>query len=99
VASKQTICTCAHVISSVGAKPGEFVRVRLFDGALVEAHIEPQYWRQENAEDIAEWAGHIKLRQKRLAALEQLSSQRLESLRRKSERIQLTPAEPALKLA
>ena len=62
-------------------------------------YLDGQLGDGENAEDIAEWAGHIKLRQKRLAALEQLSSQRLESLRRKSERIQLTPAEPALKLA
>lgn len=53
----------------------------------------------ENAEDFAEWAGHYKLRQKRLAGLEQLSKQRLETLRQHSERIRLTPAEPALKLA
>ena len=55
----------------------------------------------ENAEDFAEWAGHYKLRQKRLAALEQLSKQRLETLRQHGdrERIRLTPAEPALKLA
>ena len=50
------------------------------------------------AEEFAEWAGHYKLRQKRLAALEQLSKQRLETLRQHSERIRLTPAEPALKL-
>ena len=53
----------------------------------------------ENVEDFAEWAGHYKLRQKRLAALEQLSKQRLETLRQHSEHIRLTPAEPALKLA
>ncbi len=55
----------------------------------------------ENAEDFAEWAGHYKLRQKRLAGLEQLSKQRLETLRQHGDRkrIQLTPAEPALKLA
>lgn len=53
----------------------------------------------ENAEDFAEWAGHYKLRQKRLAGLEQLSRQRLEFLRQHSDHIRLTPAEPALKLA
>jgi len=53
----------------------------------------------ERVEEFAEWAGHYKLRQKRLAALEQLSKQRLETLRQHSERIRLTPAEPALKLA
>ncbi len=53
----------------------------------------------ENPEDFAEWAGHYKLRQKRLAGLEQLSKQRLETLRQHSERIRLTPAEPVLKLA
>jgi len=30
----------------------------------------------ENAEDFAEWAGHFKMRQKRQAALEQISKQR-----------------------
>ena len=34
----------------------------------------------ENTEDFAEWAGHCKLRQKRQAALEQLSKQRLQTL-------------------
>lgn len=55
----------------------------------------------ENAEDFAEWAGHYKLRQKRQAALEQISKERVEKLRRQteSEVIHLTPAEPALKLA
>ena len=55
----------------------------------------------ENAEDFAEWAGHYKLRQKRQAALEQLSKQRIEQLRQQAENhpIRLTPAEPALELA
>jgi len=60
-----------------------------------------KFSRLKNAEDFAEWAGHYKLRQKRLAGLEQLSKQRLETLRQHGdrERIRLTPAEPALKLA
>jgi hypothetical protein len=55
----------------------------------------------ENAEDFSEWAGHYRLKQKRQAALEQISKQRLETLRRQADQqtIQLTPAEPALKLA
>lgn len=54
----------------------------------------------ENVEDFAEWAGHYKLRQKRQAALEQLSRERLETLRRQSDKqtIHLVPAEPVLKL-
>jgi hypothetical protein len=54
----------------------------------------------ENAEDFAEWAGHYKLKQKRQAALEQISRQRLEALRQQSNQqpIRLTPAEPALNL-
>ncbi len=55
----------------------------------------------ENAEDFAEWAGHWKLRQKRQAALEQLSQQRIETLRQQADKqtIRLIPAEPVLKLA
>lgn len=55
----------------------------------------------ENAEDFSEWAGHYKLRQKRQTALEQISQQRLETLRQQADRqeIRLLPAEPALKLA
>lgn len=55
----------------------------------------------EHAEEFAEWAGHYKLRQKRLAALEQLSQQRLTALRRelRTENILLRPAEPAVVIA
>ncbi len=49
----------------------------------------------ENAEDFAEWAGHYKLRQKRQAALEQISTNRMKVLKQKTGRsIRLTPAEP-----
>ncbi len=34
----------------------------------------------ENVEDFAEWAGHFKLKQKREAALEQISKERVESV-------------------
>jgi hypothetical protein len=55
----------------------------------------------ENAEDFAEWAGHFKMRQKRQAALEQISKQRIEQLRRQAQNqpLRLSPAEPALDLA
>jgi len=55
----------------------------------------------ENAEDVAEWAGHCKLHQKRLAALEQISRERIASLPRErpGELVRLTPGEPALELA
>jgi len=52
----------------------------------------------ENMEEIAEWAGHYKLKQKRQAALDEISKQRLEALPRASENenVRLIPAEPAL---
>jgi len=55
----------------------------------------------ENLEDFAEWAGHYKMRQKRQTALEQISKQRIEELRRQSQNqpLRLSPAEPALELA
>ena len=54
----------------------------------------------ENLEDFAEWAGHYKLRQKRLAALEKISDERLGRLRLEGgdRKVQLVPAEPALNL-
>ncbi len=52
----------------------------------------------ENMEDFSEWAGHYKLRQKRLAALDKISSDRIASLRR-GETIELTPAEPVYPIA
>jgi len=54
-----------------------------------------------HAEDFSEWAGHYKLKLKREAALEQLSRQRVEQLRRQAggEIIELAPQEPMLELA
>lgn len=53
----------------------------------------------ENLEDMAEWAGHYKLRQKRQAALEQISKERLAALSQTANQpIRLIPAEPALRV-
>jgi hypothetical protein len=54
----------------------------------------------ENSEDFSEWAGHYKLWQKRRAALERISDNRLASLRQQthSATIALRPAEPFLPL-
>ena len=50
----------------------------------------------QNSEDFAEWAGHYKLKQKREAALQQISSRRMATLRQggQGEAIRLMPAEP-----
>jgi len=55
----------------------------------------------ENSFDLAEWAGHYKLRQKRQNELEQLSQRRLDQLRQQSsaQPLHLRPAEPTLDLA
>ena len=55
----------------------------------------------ENAADLAEWAGHYKLKQKRESALAQLSKQRLEQLRQdqKQSLVRLLPAEPSLRVS
>jgi len=52
----------------------------------------------ENTEAFAEWAGHYKLRQKRLAALGEISKKRLASLAREDDAgaVCLIPAEPVL---
>ena len=54
----------------------------------------------ENLEDFAEWAGHYALREKRLAAHEQISKDRVRALRQQArgQMIRLTPAEPTLRL-
>lgn len=52
----------------------------------------------ENLEDFSEWAGHYKLRQKRLTALEKISSDRIATLRH-GETVELTPAEPVYPIA
>ena len=53
----------------------------------------------DNAEDFSEWAGHYRLHEKRQAALEQLSQQRMSTLRKPGAKsIHLQPAEPTLRL-
>jgi hypothetical protein len=53
----------------------------------------------ENADDFSEWAGHYRLREKRQAALEQLSQQRMKTLQKSgSKAIHLHPAELTLRL-
>jgi hypothetical protein len=54
-----------------------------------------------HAKDFSEWAGHYKLKLKREAALEQLSRQRVEQLRRQAggDTIELSVQEPVLELA
>ena len=49
----------------------------------------------ENTADLAEWAGHYKLKQKRETALAQISKQRLATLRQNVSQptIQLRPAD------
>ncbi len=55
----------------------------------------------ENAADLAEWAGHYKLKQKRESALAQISKQRLEQLQRDQNQplVRLFPAEPSLRIS
>ena len=55
----------------------------------------------QHLEDFSEWAGYYKIKLEREAALEQLSQQRLEHLRRQAtgETIELLPGEPVLELA
>lgn len=55
----------------------------------------------ENSMDFSEWAGHYKLRKKRMEALNRLSSHRVEALQKETgdRSIRLTPAEPILDLS
>lgn len=70
---------------------------RVFDELYSQGRLDDG----SHAEDFAEWAGHYQLKLKREAALEQLSRQRIEQLRRQagSETIELAPQEPVLELA
>lgn len=48
------IATCAHVVSTAGAGPGDTVRVVLHaTGEEREARVEPAWWRGLDAEDVA----------------------------------------------
>jgi WD40 repeat protein len=48
------IATCAHVVKTAGARPGDTVRVVFHaTGEERQAHVEPEYWRDPDAEDVA----------------------------------------------
>ena len=49
----QLVATCAHVVRSAGRKAGETVTLKLMDGNRINAQVLPEYWRAENAEDVA----------------------------------------------
>lgn len=51
--SDRLVATCAHVARSAGAKVGGKVSLRSTDGKLIEAIVEPEFWRDVNAEDIS----------------------------------------------
>jgi WD40 repeat protein len=47
--SRQLVTTCAHVVS----RSGDNVLLELFNGKTIHAVVEPDYWRDKKAEDIA----------------------------------------------
>ncbi|HLO17897.1 MAG TPA: HD domain-containing phosphohydrolase, partial [Anaerolineales bacterium] len=51
--SDRLVATCAHVLKSAEAKVGGKISLRLSNGEAVEAIVESEFWRAENAEDIS----------------------------------------------
>lgn len=51
--SDHLVATCAHVVQSAGAEVGGKLTLRLSDGKVIEAIVEPEFWRDPNAEDIS----------------------------------------------
>jgi hypothetical protein len=51
--TEHLVATCAHVIEAAGQTSGDIVTLRLEDGATVTALVLREYWRDENAEDVA----------------------------------------------
>ena len=51
--SDRFVVTCAHVVESAGVKVGEKISLQLSYGKQFEAIVEPRFWRDLNAEDIA----------------------------------------------
>jgi hypothetical protein len=45
--------SCAHVVISAGAKVGGKISLRLSDGLESDAIVEPEFWRDPNAEDVS----------------------------------------------
>lgn len=76
-------------------------RYWLSSADFYELYSQGQLDDGQHRADFSEWAGYYKLKLKREAALEQLSRQRLESLRSQAagETLELLPEEPVLELA
>ena len=76
-------------------------RYWLSSADFYELYSQGQLDDGQHRADFSEWAGYFKLKLKREAALEQLSRQRLESLRSQAagETLELLPEEPVLELA
>jgi WD40 repeat protein len=51
--SDRVVATCAHVVQSAGVKVGGKISLRLAGGKKIEATVEPEFWRDPNAEDIS----------------------------------------------
>ena len=50
--SERLVATCAHVVKSTGAEVGGKISLRLSDGKDMDAIVEPEFWRDPNAEDV-----------------------------------------------
>jgi hypothetical protein len=46
------VATCAHVVDSADAKVGGEISLQLATGKKVQATVDPNFWRDPNAEDI-----------------------------------------------
>src|SRR5258706_1440492 len=51
--SDRLVATCAHVVKSAGAEVGGKISLRLSIGKNINAVVEPEFWRDQNAEDIS----------------------------------------------
>ena len=51
--SDHLVATCAHVVKSAGAEIGETISLQLSNGKNIEATIEPEFWRDPDAEDVS----------------------------------------------
>jgi len=51
--SDRLVATCAHVVQSAGVKVGGKISMQSADGMKVVGVVEPEFWRDVNAEDIS----------------------------------------------
>lgn len=51
--SDRLVATCAHVVQAAGADVGEQISLSLSNGKEIIAIVEPEFWRDANAEDIS----------------------------------------------